>query len=592
MSQRKEYLHEDKVATFLDRRLWQRLALLVRHHKVLAAVSFVLLVASEILPLFEPRVLKGMIDGPLKAKDIHGITPFLLAFCGLVLGAGILSYFRTLASQKLGADIIHGLRRDLFRKVQTYHMDFFHRTPVGRLMTRLGNDIDSLNTMFTEGLIELLAALLMILFAIVFMLVMDWRLALVTLSILPFMVLATSIFRVNVRRSNTLIRKLVAELNARLQESLAGVHIVRLFRKAREMEAAVDAVNRRTREAWMDNVRYYALYFPTLNSLTELCLVLLYALGAYLFYGDQVSLGTLIAFSWYTGMFFRPLREISDKVTALQSALSASERVFTLFDAEATLPPGKIRALPKPFRLRFEGVHFSYNPEKSVLEDIDFELQEGHSLAIVGATGSGKSTLISLCSHFYNPTKGRILLGDTDMREFDDQVLRTRMALIPQDVHLFAESVAFNVALSPNFDLNRVEEVCRHVKAHGFIEKLAQGYLTPLRQRGENLSVGQRQLLALARALYQQPQLLLLDEATASVDTETEQLIQEALGLILKEVTTIVVAHRLSTIKNADRILVMHKGRIRERGNHQELLAQGGIYQKLYQLQSFDGVGS
>jgi ABC-type multidrug transport system fused ATPase/permease subunit len=287
-------------------------------------------------------------------------------------------------------------------------------------------------------------------------------------------------------------------------------------------------------------------------------------------------------------MFFRPLREISDKVTALQSALAAAERVFTLYDTEASLPAGTKTDLPSPFRLQFDRVSFTYPGGGSeVLHEVSFEIREGESVAVVGATGSGKSTLISLCSKFYLPVSGRILVGDDPIEAYSESALRSRMALIPQDVYLFSESIAFNVALTPAFDLAKVEEVCRHVRAHDFIAKLPQGYLTPLRQRGENLSTGQRQLLALARALYQAPKLLLLDEATASVDSETEGLLQEALGLVLKEVTTVVVAHRLSTIKNADRILVMHKGQIREEGRHQELLAQNGIYAKLYQLQSF-----
>ena len=419
------------------------------------------------------------------------------------------------------------------------------------------------------------------------MFLLDWKLAVASLAVLPLMVVVTSIFRERVRQSNTLIRGLLAKLNSLMQESLSGVHIVRIFGRAGDMERQFDEVNTETRSAWFDNVRYYAYYFPSLNTLTELSLVLLYFCGAYLFYGHHTSLGTLVAFSWYTGLFFRPLREISDKVTALQSALAAAERVFTLYDTEASLPEGTKTDLPHPFRLRFDKVSFSYPTGPEVLHEVSFEIRDGESVAVVGATGSGKSTLISLCSKFYLPTKGKVLIGDAPIEAYSETALRSRMALIPQDVHLFADSIAFNVALSPDFDLARVEEVCRHVRAHEFIAQMPEGYLTPLRQRGENLSAGQRQLLALARALYQKPNLLLLDEATASVDTATEGLIQEALGKVLKEVTTIVVAHRLSTIKNADRILVMHKGQIREEGNHADLLALGGIYAKLYQLQSF-----
>lgn len=585
------YLHSDKAASFLDRRLWLRILSLAADKKLLGFTALGLLVISEILPLFQPQLLRKMIDGPIHDRNMDGIFPYLIGFGLLALGGGALEYMRALATQRLGLEVIHSLRLRLFHKLQGFHMDFFNRTPVGRLMTRLGNDVDSLNSMFTEGLIELAGALLLIVYAVVFMFVLDWKLAAASLVVLPLMLLATSVFRKKVRASNVHIRKLLAEMNARMQESLSGVHIVRIFGRSRDVERRLDGVNAETRDAWYQNIRYYAYYFPTISGLTEISLVLLYFTGAWFFYHGETTLGTLVAFSWYTGMFFRPLREISDKITALQSALAAGERVFTLYDTEASLPEGDRAELPAPFRMRFEDVRFAYPGGPEVLHGISFGIREGESVAVVGATGSGKSTLISLASKFYLPTGGRILIGDHPIEEYSEAALRGHMALIPQDVHLFSESIAFNVALRPDFDLARVEEVCRHVRAHEFIASLPEGYLTPLRQRGENLSTGQRQLLALARSLYQSPRLLLLDEATASVDTETEGLIQEALGKVLKEVTTIVVAHRLSTIKNADRILVMHKGEIREEGTHQALLAQGGIYAKLYQLQSFGDAG-
>jgi ATP-binding cassette subfamily B multidrug efflux pump len=583
------YLHQDKTASFLDRKLWMRLLGLAKDHKWLAIGALLLLLVAEVLPLLQPRVLRSMIDGPIAARDLDGILPYLLVFGAVALGSGVLEYIRVLLTQKLGLAVIHELRLKLFGKLKGFHMDFFNRTPVGRLMQRLGNDVDSLNGMFTEGLVELSGALLMIFYAIVFMFVLDWKLALASLVVLPAMLYATAVFRRVVRASNVRIRGLMAEMNARMQESLAGVNIVRIFGRAPQIEKRLDAANRETRDAWFQNVRYYAYYFPTLNGMTELSLVLLYFTGAWLFYGEYTTLGTLVAFSWYTGMFFRPLREISDKITALQSALAAGERVFTLYDTEASLPEGTLTALPQPFRMRFDNVSFAYPGGPEVLKDVSFEIREGESVAVVGATGSGKSTLMALCTKFYLPTSGQVLVGDHPVQAYAETALRGSMALIPQEVHLFSESIAFNVALTPDADLARVEEVCRQVRAHEFIARMPDGYDTVLRQRGENLSTGQRQLLALARALYQRPRLLLLDEATASVDTDTEALIQDALGRVLKQVTTIVVAHRLSTIRNADRILVMHKGRIREEGNHASLLARGGIYAKLYQLQNFEG---
>ena len=586
---RKEYLSEDKVARFLDRNLWLRLISLAKGHKRTAFTAFVLLITSEILPVLQPRILQQMIDGPIKHKHLEGITPYMLAFVSIVVLSGALEYFRAVASQKLGLSIIHELRVRIFSRLQHFSMDFFHRTPVGRLMTRMGNDIDSLSSMFTEGLIELLGAVLMIIYAVGFMFWLDWKLALASLAVLPFMIATTSIFREKVRKNNAVIRGLLAELNSTMQESLAGIHIVRIFGKVAQQVRKFDEVNSATRVEWFRNVKYYSVFFPVISGLTELSLALLYFAGAWFFFHDTVSIGTLVAFSWYTGLFFRPLRELSDKITALQSALAAAERVFTLYDTEASLPSGAVKEFPDRPAIRFEKVSFGYDPGKPVLIDVTFEVKPGESVAIVGATGSGKSTTISLCNKFYLPDAGTISVGGREIREYDEASLRKHVSLISQDVYLFAESVAFNVALGPDFDQARVEEVCRYVNAHDFIARMPEGYATKLKERGENLSAGQRQLLAFARALYHRPRILLLDEATSSVDTATEALVQEALDKILRDMTSIVVAHRLSTIQKASRILVMHKGRIREEGTHQELLRLGGIYHKLYQLQNFDG---
>jgi len=582
-----EVIEADKVRSFLDRRLWIRLAVLVREHRLLAVFSFALLLIAEILPLFMPRVLRAMIDGPIKQRHLDAIFPYLLAFLGLTIGAGLLEYLRSITSQKLGLDIIHTLRTTLFRKVLRFDMAFYHRTPVGRLMTRFSNDVDALSSMFTEGLVELLGNLCLLGYAVIFMLVLDWKLALASLLVLPAMWINTTVFRKRVRASNTEIRGHVAAMNSNLQESLTGIPIVKIFNRMGSVRLEFDRVNRELREAWHRNVGYYATFFPFNFGLTEISLTLLSFAGAWLFYRHQTTLGTLIAFSWYTGLFYRPLRELSDKITALQSAMAAAERVFTLYDTEAETPDGS-ESLPEGLPgIVFDRVRFSYRTGKEVLHGISFTVKPGEMVALVGATGSGKSTLVNLISRFYLPQEGRLTLGGVAIQDLKESSLRQKMAVIPQDVYLFAESVAFNIALRPDFDLARVEAVCRLVNAHGFIERMPEGYLTFLKERGENLSVGQRQLLAFARALYQKPSLLILDEATASVDSETEHLVQQALDTVLREVTSVVVAHRLSTIQRAHRILVFHKGEVREEGNHQELLALGGIYYKLYQLQSF-----
>jgi ATP-binding cassette, subfamily B, multidrug efflux pump len=587
-----EVIEADKVRSFLDRKLWWRVALLVKEHRGLAFLSFGLLLVAEVLPLLMPQVLRSMIDGPIKNKHLDAALPYLFAFVGLSLGGSILEYLRAVTSQKLGLDIIHTLRVTLFRKVIRFDMAFFHRTPVGRLMTRFSNDIDSLSSMFTEGLVDLMGNVCLLLYAVIFMLVLDWRLALASLLVLPVMWFNTTVFRRRVRKSNTEIRGYVAALNANLQESLSGIGIVKIFNRMASVRAEFNHVNDDLRKAWFRNVQYYATFFPFNFGLTEISLALLSFTGAWLFYRHDTTLGTLIAFSWYTGLFYRPLRELSDKITALQSAMAAAERVFTLYDADAELPDGT-KSLPAGLPgIEFKDVRFSYRTGKEVLHGITFSVKPGEMVALVGATGSGKSTLINLISRFYLPQSGALTVGGIPIQDLQSASLREKMAVIPQDVYLFAETVAFNIALTPTYDLERVKSVCALVKANAFIETMPDGYQTVLKERGENLSLGQRQLLAFARALYQQPTLLLLDEATASVDSATEHLVQEALNTVLSQVTSVVVAHRLSTIQKAARILVFHKGEIREEGTHQELLALGGIYHKLYLLQGQGNLGA
>jgi ATP-binding cassette subfamily B protein len=561
-------------------------------HKLLVVVSFVGILAGEFLPQFQPKILMDMIDGPIAQGELHRLWPYGAWFLAIVMVSSALRYISTVASQTLALRIIHSLRQELFQKVQSYHIDFFKRTPVGRLMTRLTNDIDSLNAMFSSGFVELAGSFLLLIFPIFFMLYLDWRLALVSLVCIPFMTYFTSLFRVKVRNINTHIRKSIAELNTRMQESLSGNHIVQIFGKSQEQFKAFDQINFKLQNQWFKNVLYHAIYFPFVAGLTEIGLSIMYFFGAYLFLQDAVSLGTLVAFSWYMGMFWRPLREIGEKFTQLQGALSAAERVFTLVDLDASLPQGTHREWkPGDKQVVFKDVSFGYTPDSPVLKNISFSVNKGETLAIVGATGSGKSTLISLCNRFYIPDSGSIYLGDQPIEAYSLGVLSKQVAFIPQDVYLFAETIAFNIALSDNVDMDKLERVCRYANAHHFVASLPNQYQTRLTERGQNLSTGQRQLLAIARALYQEPDILLLDEATSSIDTETEALVQNALEKLTQQVTTIVVAHRLSTIRSAHQILVMHKGEIQEQGNHQELLAQNGLYKKLYELQDIENQG-
>jgi len=551
------YINEDVPLKFLDRKLWLRMMKLVKGHRIMLVVAFLALVVAELLPQFQPRILRDIVDGPIQTGNVSELLQKCLLFLVLVLVSFFLRYIATVLSQVMALKIIHKLRTSLFQHISGLHADFFKRTPVGRLMTRLTGDIDSINSMFAEGLVELAGALLMLVFPVIFMYSLNPVLATVTLMITPFLILATHIFRVKVRDVNTVIRTHVAELNTRMQEILSGNPILQLFGKSAQMWQVFNATNNKLKNLWLQNVRYYAVYFPVVGGITEMSIVVLYFIGTWMFFRDQVSVGTLMAFSWYMSMFWRPLREISDQFTQLQAALAASERVFTLFEVKNPLPSGTEQ--PKSnFELEFKDVSFAYESEQWVLKNINLKVQAGETLALVGATGSGKSTLLQLACGSYRAQTGQVLVGSQNINELDLQLLSQHMAIIPQDVYLYSQSIEFNICLSETFDQFKLESACRAVGIHDWILTLEQGYKTLLRSRGENLSTGQRQLIAFARALYHKPAFLLLDEATSSIDTESEIKIQKALQTLTQGVTSLIVAHRLSTIRNAHRIVVLH----------------------------------
>lgn len=567
-------------------RLWP----FARPARGLLALAALLMVAEELLPFAGPHLLKRVIDLLESGAGADAAHAPVLLFLAAVLGGGIAGFLRAVVIERVSSGVVHALRSRLWRHVLEQGMAFFHRRPVGELMTRLNADVDAVNRLLSEVVLDLSGSILMLVFGTGYMLATDWRLALCCLAFLPPMLWATHRFRLSVRDSNREIRRELAVLTTSLDENLAGAALVRAFGLEERREAGFAARNAAYRSAWFRNVASYALYFPSLNLLTELATALLFGCGAWLVAGGSVSLGTLASFSWTMGMFFRPLRELSDRITNLQQSLTAAERVFAVLDEDTSVPSGRAR-LPRPSRgeVRFEGVTFGYDPDRPVVEGIDFTILPGRTTALVGATGSGKSTLAALLARFHDPQAGRILLDGVDLRELDRAELGRSLGTVPQEPFLFPGSLFENVALGRDIPRERVESLLREVRLGGLLDALPEGIDAPVGERGARLSTGERQLLSFARALCQDPSVLVFDEATASVDSQSEEALGEVSRRLLGERSSLVIAHRLATVRDADEILVLSHGRIRERGNHAELTARGGLYARLWDLQAGRG---
>lgn len=558
------------------------------------ALAAALMVVEELLPFAGPHILRKVVDALEAGQPFESFRWLLVVFLGAIVVQAVSGFARTIVIEVVGARIIHSLRQSLFKHVQGQGMEFFHRHPTGELMTRLGSDVDSINRLLSEVVLELTGSILMLVAGTAFMLHTDWRLALVCLAFLPPMLLATHVFRIKVRDTNRRIRQELARLNTALQEDIGGAWLVRIFGRERSRRETFAGHNAAYRDAFYENINYYAIYFPTLNILTELATALLFFLGASLFWQGEASLGTLASFSWIMGMFFRPLRELSDRITNLQQSLTAGERVFSLFEESTALPAG---TLPAPAdavgRVEFKDVHFGYSPDKKVVQGIDLVIEPGKTVALVGATGSGKSTLASLLCRFYDPQEGAILLDGMDLRELDPAARGKLLGIVLQEPFLFPGSLFDNIALgqdeSTGFGKAQALELLGQLGLAEWVASLPDGLDTLVGERGVRLSTGQRQILSFARALAHGPRVLILDEATSAIDAQSEELIQNVTAKVLKGRSSLVIAHRLATVRDADEILVLHHGTVRERGRHEELLAAGGLYARLWELQSRRG---
>ncbi|HTS10876.1 MAG TPA: ABC transporter ATP-binding protein [Candidatus Limnocylindrales bacterium] len=600
-----DFREEEKLGKLYDSQLTRRLMKYLRPYRwqVVLALSLTLgFTGMELLGPYlfghisvDKFIVPGFNHAISHSAAVHGLMLVVAAYTGSLLASFAVQYGQVRIMQWVGQQTMYDLRKEIFEHLQRLPMGFFDRSPVGRLVTRVTTDVDALNDLFASGVVAMLNDFVL-LFAMAAVLI-KWHsfLALVTFSPLPFMILLTYFFRNKVRGANRKIRTAIARINAFLQEHISGMAIVQLFNRERKARDQFSELNRIHMEAYMDAIDAFAYFYPAVEFLSWGGIALIYWTGGLRVISGDIKIGVLISFMMYAQRFFRPIQDLSEKFNILQSAMAASERIFKLLDEPLTEPAlhEEVQALREPRgEIEFRNVWFAYrggaNPTEQewVLRDVSFRVEPGQTLAIVGHTGAGKTTIIQLLLRFYEIQRGQILLDGVDIREMDSKGLRQLFGIVLQDPFLFTGTLESNVKLGTSrIDRAATEKALREVGLGPFLSEAPQGVEMPVTERGVTLSVGQRQLVSFARALAHNPQFLILDEATSSVDTKTELLIREALDRLLEGRTAVVIAHRLSTIQHAHQILVFHKGRLREQGSHQELLALRGIYYRLYQLQ-------
>lgn len=524
----------------------------------------------------------------LRKKDFTGLLKISLLFLLVLLGGLLLGYIQTLILQYTGQKIIYNIRIQVFSHVQTLSLSFFDQNPVGRLVTRVTNDTEALNEMYTSVLVNLFKNIFMLVGILVMMLRLHVKLSLITFAVIPIIVAVTFLFRNLARKTYREIRGKLSKINAFLSEHLSGMKIVQIFAQEEEKFKEFNEINEDLKDSSMREIILFGIFRPIMYFLFNITLCLALGVGGLRVMEGSLSIGVLFAFIQYVALFFNPIQELAEQFNILQSAMAASERIFMLLDEEPAIQdPKQPVDMPKiQGQIEFKNVWFAYEGEDWVLRDVSFTVEPGETVAFVGATGAGKTSILNLLSRYYEIQKGEILIDGVNIQKMSQQQLRSHIGLMLQDVFLFTGDITSNIRLNEErISDETVQQSAQYVNAHSFIEKLPGQYKEPVRERGATLSSGQRQLLSFARTLAFDPKILILDEATANIDTETEQLIQDGLVKLMEGRTTLVVAHRLSTIQHADHIIVLHKGKVREKGNHQELLKQKGIYYRLYQLQ-------
>jgi len=569
---------------------WPLLSRLLKYgfpHWYLIAIAVIMIIAAAGLDIIGPYITKVAVDQYILPKDYNGLIKIVFIYIGILVGSFAIKYFQILLTQFIGQRIIFSLRQEIFSHLQNLHQQFFDKNPVGRLMTRVTSDVESLNQMFTQGIVMVFGDLFLIVGIVIMMVSLNLQLALWTFSVIPLLFFVSFLFRKKVRYSYSQIRYYLAKINSYLQEHISGMSVVQLFNREKKDFEDFKKINWEHTGAFIKTIFYYALFYPGVELISAIALAIIIFRGGWLIDSTLVSLGVLIAFIQYAEMFFRPISDLSEKYNILQGALASSERIFRLLDTNPLIA-SPTQSQGKPVikgDIEFRNVWFAYNSEY-VLKDLSFNIEAGKRYALVGHTGAGKTSIIRLMGRFYDIQQGTITIDGIEIKGWDLHSLRQQMAIVLQDVFLFSGTVLENIRLGRK-DISETEviEAAKMVNAHRFIEKLPGAYNAVVRERGSNFSMGQKQLLSLARALVINPSVLLLDEATSNIDSESEALIKRALEIVLEGRTAIVIAHRLSTIQNMDKILVLHKGVLREQGAHQELLKQRGFYYKLYQLQ-------
>jgi ATP-binding cassette subfamily B protein len=582
---------EEVLGKAYDSRLMRRLITYLRPYKKLVAVAFLLILFESALEIAFPWLIKIAIDQYIAVNNTSGLGSIAAVFVVLLIVKFLTASYQTYILQNTGQKIMYDMRMQVFQHLQGLSSSFYDRNPVGRLITRVITDVDVLNEMFSAGIVSIFGDILVLAGITVAILAMNWQLGLVTLAVVPLIGVATAIFRLKARDSYRRVRIAIARINAYLQEHITGMSVVQLYNRERKSFRKFDAINREHLHAHLDGILAYSWFYPVIELLSSIALALIIWYGGGQIISGVLTLGALVAFIQYSRRFFQPIADMSEKYNILQAAMASSERLFKLVDTPPLVvnPANPVRPSERPAgEIEFRNVWFAYNDEDWVLRDVSFNVNPGESVAIVGHTGAGKTTTTSLLTRFYDIQRGEILLDGINIANLDLDYLRSSFAVVLQDVFLFSGTMESNIRLGSPIPRERVEAAARDVNLEPFLRTLPLGLDHPVNERGTTLSVGQRQLLAFARALAHDPQILILDEATSSVDTETEIQIRKAIERLMQGRTSIIIAHRLSTIQRCDKIIVMHKGRIREIGTHQQLLAQRGIYYKLYQLQYKD----